>query len=330
MRKALFLSLLLFASYTYAQHTNFMTQSNWALNKKELMIGFGGTQFLGDLGGADQIGTDYSLKDIDWASTSLGGMIGYRFRFHPRWATSTTINIGMVRGDDALTNEVVRQSRNLHFRSMFYEVQQRVELIILAHEKFGNRYGLRGHRTRMKDRNEQVYIFTGVGVNYFNPKARYQGEWVALRPLRTEGQGSGQEFTVFDSEGAQQYTPRDQYSLVTATVPFGIGFRTGIGRMWRIGFEATYIKTFTDYLDDVSGYYADPSFIASVSSDPTAAQFLANPSTENTAWFAPGQQRGDNQKDAYYTVNLIVTRNITYKNYSKARRQNKWKGRYKF
>lgn len=330
MRKALLLTLLLSATTVFAQHTNFNTQSNWALNKKEIMIGFGATQFLGDLGGADQIGTDYSLRDIDWASTSLGGMIGYRFRFHPRWATSTTVNIGMVRGNDALTNEIVRQSRNLHFRSMFYEVQQRIEVIILANEKFGNRLGLRGHRTRMRDRNEQVYLFTGVGVNYFNPKANYQGNWVALRPLNTEGQGSGQAFTVYNSDGTQQYTPRDQYSLVTATIPFGIGMRMGIGRMWRIGLEATYVKTFTDYMDDVSGYYADPAYISSVSSDPTAAVYLANPATDNTAWFAPGQQRGDNEKDAFYTVNLIVVRNITYKNYMKSRRQNKWRGRYKF
>jgi len=332
MRKLSFLLLLFAASstYTFAQHTNFNTQSNWALNKKEIIFGFGATQFLGDLGGRDQIGTDYSLADIDWPSTSLGGMVGYRFRFHPRWATSTTINIGMVRGDDALTNELVRQSRNLHFRSMFYEVQQRIELILLANEKIGNRYGLGGFRRKMKNRNEQLYIFTGVGVNHFNPKARYNGEWVALRPLRTEGQGSGQTFSVSDGDGVKEYTPGDQYSFVTATVPVGIGFRMGIGRMWRMGIEATYIKTFTDYMDDVSGYYADPALIASVSSDAAAATYLANPAQSNPAWFGPGQQRGDEQNDAFYTVNIVFARNITYKNYAKRNRANKWRGRYKF
>lgn len=332
MRNLSFL-LLLFAastSYTFGQHTNFNTQSNWALNKKEILFGIGATQFLGDLGGRDQVGSDYSLADIDWASTSIGGMIGYRFRFHPRWATSTTLNIGMVRGDDALTNEIVRQSRNLHFRSMFFELQQRIELILIANEKVGNRYGLRGHRSRMKNRNEQLYIFSGVGVNYFNPKAQYNGSWVALRPLRTEGQGSGQTFTVMDGDGSKDYTPGDQYSYVTATVPVGIGFRMGIGRMWRMGIEATYIKTFTDYMDDVSGYYADPNVISSVSSDAAAATYLANPAQNNTAWFAPGQQRGDEQNDAFYTVNLVFARNITYKNYAKSQRANRWRGRYKF
>lgn len=332
MRKAFFLLLLCASTTTstFAQHTNFNTQSNWALNKKEVLFGFGGTQFTGDLGGRDQIGTDFSLVDIDWASTSLGGMVGYRFRFHPRWATTTTLNIGMVRGDDALTNEIVRQSRNLHFRSMFFELQQRIEIILIANEKFGNRYGLGGHRRKMKNRNEQVYLFTGVGINYFNPKARFNGEWTALRPLSTEGQGSGETFTVFTGDGEQEYTAPDRYLPVTATIPFGIGFRMGIGRMWRMGIEASYVKTFTDYMDDVSGYYASPEAVASASSNADAAVFLANPATENTAWFGPGQQRGDEQKDAFYTVNLVFARNLTYKDYAKSRRSNKWRGRYKF
>ena len=75
--------LVAFTTVSYAQHTNFNTQRNWSLNKKEIMFGFGATQFLGDLGGKDQIGTDYSPIDIDWPSTSIGGMIGFRYRFHP-------------------------------------------------------------------------------------------------------------------------------------------------------------------------------------------------------------------------------------------------------
>lgn len=314
MRLLVNLSLLLSTSVVFAQHTNFNTQRNWSLNKKEVMIGFGATQFLGDLGGRDMIGKDYSLVDMDFPSTHFGGMIGYRFRFHPYWATSSTINIGMLRGDDALTNEVIRNSRNLHFRSMVYEFQQRIECIILANEKFGARYNISGHSKRMKNKNDQVYLFTGIGVSYFNPKAQYNGSWVALRPLKTEGQGL--------DGGPSEYLP------VTATVPFGIGIRTGIGRMWRIGVEGTYVKTFSDYIDDVSGTYYDPAALAAqVGAD---AAYLSNPAQQNTTWFAPGQQRGDEQKDAYFYLNVVLTRNLTYKDYARQRRMNKWRGRYKF
>jgi hypothetical protein len=280
------------------------------------MFGFGATQFLGDLGGRDRIGTDYSLIDMDWPSTSIGGMIGYRYRFHPYWATTSSINIGRLKGDDALTDEIIRNSRNLHFRSIVIEYQQRIEAIIIANEKFGHRYGLRKHSKKMGDHNEQLYLFTGIGVSYFNPKAQMNGsgDWIALRPLSTEGQGL---------DGGP-----DKVSPVTATIPFGIGFRWGLNRMWRMGIEATYVKTFSDYIDDVSTSYYDPEILQAQLGDQAA--YFSNPAEKNVVWFSPGQQRGDKQKDAYFYLNMTFTRNVTYKDYARQRRAHRWKGRYKF
>lgn len=310
----LFTFILLIVEGSFAQHTNFNTQKNWSLNKKEILFGLGATQFLGDLGGKDQIGTDYSLKDIDWASTSFGGMVGFRYRFKPHWATTTTVNVGMLKGDDALTNEIIRNSRNLHFRTIIVELAQRIEWIILAKEQFGARYRMSGKKF-MRERNDQLYVFGGIGINYFNPKANYNGEWIALRPLGTEGQGL---------EGA----PRKPLPF-TATIPFGIGGRIGLNRMWRIGIEASYIKTFSDYIDDVGQTYYDPAAIGAAYGQ--TAAYLSNPSTNNTTWFVPGSQRGDKQKDAYFYLNVVVTRNITYKDYAKERKASQWRGgRYKF
>jgi len=311
MRLLISLVLLLLTTITFSQHTNFNTQRNWSLNKKEILFGIGATQFTGDLGGRNQIGKDYSLVDIDLPSTGFGGMIGYRYRFHPFFATSTILNVGLLRGDDALTNEVIRNSRNLNFRTINIELQQRIEFILYANEKFGARYKPPGHKG-FKDKNMQLYVYSGIGVTYFNPKGRYNGSWTALRPLKTEGQGM--------DGGSEVYLP------VTATIPFGLGFRMGIGRMWRVGFEATYVKTFSDYIDDVGGDYYDPSAWGSAE-----AAYLSNPAVNNTSWFAPGQMRGQRQKDAYYYLNIVVARNITYKDYAKQRKSYNWsKGRYKF
>lgn len=310
------LTLIMLFSITVitAQHTNFNTQRNWSLNKKEIMFGLGATQFLGDLGGRDRIGTDYSLRDIDWSSTNIGGMVGFRYRFHPYWATSTTLNVGMVRGNDALTNEIIRNSRNLHFRSLIVELSQRIEFIVWANEKFGARYKVKGLKYA-RDKNDQIYVFGGVGATYYNPKAMYQGKWVALRPLKTEGQGL--------TDGAKPYGP------VTLSIPMGIGFRMGLNRMWRIGLEAIYVKTFSDYIDDVSGVYYDPTVLASEVSATSA--YLSNPSYQNSTWFNAGEQRGDKQKDAYFYLNVVVYRNITYKDHAGQRKQSTWKGgRYKF
>jgi hypothetical protein len=311
MKYSIIIIFLFTAFVTFSQHTNFNTQRNWSLNKKEFLFGFGATQFTGDLGGKNKIGKDYSIQDLDMASTSIGGMIGFRYRFHPYFATTTSLNIGMLKGNDAFTNEIIRESRNLHFKSIVLELSQRLEVIVFANEKFGSRYSVPGHRG-FKNKNQQIYLFGGVGISYFNPKARYNGSWVALDPLNTEGQGL--------EGGAKETLP------ITATIPMGIGIRTGIGRMWRIGIEATYVKTFTDYIDDVHGTYYNPALLSS-----PEAQYLSNPASDNSTWFAPGQQRGDKQNDAYYYLNVVAARNITYKDYAKQRKSYKWtRGRYKF
>jgi hypothetical protein len=276
-----------------AQHTNFNSQSNWSLNKKELQIGFGTTQFNGDLGGSNTIGKDYSTKDIDWPSTGIAGWLGYRLRFHPYFATTTSLCVFNLKGNDKYSQEAVRNARNLHFRSLNVEIQQRLEFIFYARERFSVGRNLTRHRGK-RMLNEQYYIFSGLGLVYFNSQAEFKdGTWMNLRPMKTEGQSKA-------------------YSPVTMTVPFGFGFRTGIGGSYRIGIEVSYVKTFSDYLDDVSTVYADPN-----SFDSQTAAYFSNPAVGNP-WFAPGYQRGDSkQKDAYYHLNLILSKNLTYKKYGR-------------
>jgi hypothetical protein len=94
--------------------------------------------------------------------------------------------------------------------------------------------------------------------------------------------------------------------------------------MWSIGIEASYVKTFSDYIDDVHGVYYDPSNLSS-----SAAQHLSNPAQVNSAWFNPGSKRGDSQNDSYYYLNFVVSKNITYKD-NKRNSGGIIKGRYKF
>jgi hypothetical protein len=287
--------LSIVSTLSFGQGSNFNTQRNWAMNKKEISIGLGATSFLGDLGGANQIGTDYSLKDLDFNSTHIGGSLSYRYRFHPYYATSTMINLGMVRGNDALTKEPIRNMRNLHFRSFFVSISQRLEFILLANEKIGRRYNIPGLRG-FTDHNEQLYLIAGIGAMFFNPKANYEGSWTSLRDMHTEGQGL---------PGGPS-----NYSRITAVIPLGVGFRMGINRMWRVGMEVTYVKTFSDYIDDVHGVYYDASAIGATYG--AKAAYLSNPSNNPSA-FNAGSQRGDKQKDAMFYVNIMVTRNITYR-----------------
>lgn len=314
MKKTFILILLLVASEAYGQlASNFNSSKNWSMNKKEIFFTVGATQFLGDLGGRDKIGTQKSLADIDWGSTRMGFGFGYRYRFHPMFATSTHLYAGLLSGDDSKTNEIIRRSRNLHFRSPVVELSQRIEFNILANEKVGARYSIKGLKGA-RYKADLLYVFTGIGGTFFNPQANINGSWENLRDLKTEGQGL---------PGGP-----DEYSRITASIPIGIGFKLGIGQFWRIGMEFSYHKTFTDYMDDVSGNYYDPDVLAAEIG--ANAAYASNPAIENQGWFAPGQQRGNpDDDDAFFLANIVVTRNITYSK-PKGGRRVKWKGRTKF
>ena len=283
------------------------------MNKHEIFFAAGPTFFLGDLGGLNKEGTQKSLVDLDFSSTRYGGGLGYRFRFHPRWATSTQLYFALVDGKDSNTDEIIRRSRNLSFRSPIIELSQRLEFIILANEKVGARYRIKGLRG-MRYKSDVLYIFSGISGFYFNPQTQINGKWTNLRPLKTEGQGL--------PGGA------DEYGRFSVAIPLGVGFKLGIGEFWRIGLEVSYNKTFTDYIDDVSTVYYNPSTLNSqVGSE---AVYAANPAIENHTWFGEGMQRGNpDDKDTYLFANIVLTRNITYpkpKYGSKVR----WGGRTKF
>ena len=300
--------------------TRFNNQKNWTNNRKELRFSVGITQFLGDLGGKDQIGTDYSLKDLDLKSLNFMAMVGYRYRLSKLFATTTSITIGMLKGDDALTTEKYRHARNLKFRSPILEVSQRLDFMLYRKEKVGKRYNIRGLKG-FNNRNEQVYAFAGLGLVYYAPQGQVVGSntWYDLRSRSTEGEGL--------LGGIKKYSP------ITICMPIGLGFRVGISREWRIGLEASYVKTFSDYIDDVHGVYYDNSLLAA-QKGPVAAALADRSDHNNPAqhnWFGTGQQRGDKQKDAYFFVNVVVTRNITYRSYTKVHRKYKLsKGKYKF
>jgi len=310
--KSFLLSLLLLLTAT-AFSQGFNNSRNWSLNKHELFFAVGSTHFLGDLGGLNREGTQKSFVDLDWASTRFGGAIGYRFRFHPRWATSTQLYFGMVSADDANTEEIIRRSRNLSFRSPILELSQRVEYIIYAKEEAGARYsrlGLKGRETKA----DALYIFSGISGFFFNPQTKIDGSWTNLRPLRTEGQGL---------PGGP-----DEYSRLSFAIPFGAGYKFSIGEFWRLGIEISYNKTFTDYIDDVSTEYYDPAILKSkVGKD---AVYAADPSIENHNWFVEGQQRGNpDDNDAYVFTNITITRNITYPK-PRGMSRSRWSGRTKF
>ena len=288
-----------FLHYSFSQ--NFTRPNDWKKYRKEVVFQAGLSQFLGDLGGLDKIGTDFSPSDLEFALTRPAISLAYRYKFAKNFNVHSSFNYLLVAGDDNLTTERFRNNRNLNFKSNIFELAVRAEFSFFA-SKVGHRYGIKKtFSSRHKGNSNEFIGFIGVAGFYFNPKGRNPntGKYEKLYPLHTEGQGL---------PGGPQ-----QYSRISLSIPMGVAWRMSLNKLWSIGLEFSYRKTFTDYIDDVSTtYYFDKAAlldaygIKSVAfSDPSKGDipFATSPNGDGT-----GAQRGDKEKDSYMSLQVTVGR----------------------
>jgi len=266
-------------------------------DKTEYFVGFGATNFLGDLGGTPRIGSDpFSMRDFDWPSTRPLINVGYRYRFDTRMAASANLFAGYLSGDDRLTENPYRNNRNLHFRSPIIELSAQFEFL-MTQQREGARYSLQGIQG-WTFLNIESYLLVGLGGFYFNPKAKYRdpingdGKWYHLRPIGTEGQTIAEE--------------KKMYSRFQIAIPLGIGLKYALDENWSIGIEYGLRKTFTDYIDDVSSVYFDNEAIRQQSGDVGA--YLADPHLGKIdGQTNAGFQRGDpTDLDSYMFATIKV------------------------
>lgn len=302
MKRSFYLFALLFIGFS-------ANAQNWQYLRHEFGLSIGATNFLGELGGADKIGTDF-LNDFEFSMTRPVVQIHYRYTINPNFHAKIRAGWAILSGDDALTQEQYRHNRNLHFKSNIWEAALHLEWYPFG-EKLGHLYRMKGAKGKGYS-YLSPYVFAGVGAFKFNPKARDQnGSWTELHPLNTEGQGM--------PGGA------DEYTLFQLNVPMGIGIRYSLSKQWSLGFEISRILTFTDYVDDVSTVYYDPVAIGNANG-PTAV-YLADPSLHELDNIAPyndptffyqsptdpGLQRGDaSDNDAYMYALLSLNYKLLY------------------
>jgi len=284
---ALFISLNLFSSRAYSQS---ITTGD---GKVELGFGFGPMFFLGDLGGSAGIGRDF-LKDVDFPLTKLSKMIFVNY-YPAEWVGfRLALNHGTLMGNDAEAPnkggaEVDRLKRNLSFKTSVLEAYVAAEIYPTV---FFERYDGLAKKLR-------PYGIIGIGVMKYNPKAKLDGEWVELKPLRLEGQGM------------IEYPDVKEYNLVQKEIPLGLGFKYYIKENMFVGLELVHRQIFTDYVDDVSTGYVDPLVFNNYLSptDAAKARKLYYRGTYNSAVSNPGNiqtfQRGDpTDNDAFFSTIL--------------------------
>ena len=216
--------------------------------------------------------------DLNQAQIALGG--GLSFAFTPKWSIRGAANYIRLYGADAApTANKVGNMRNLRFKSAVWEAQLAVEYNILD----------------IDERGFSPYVFAGVASFHYDPYAYDStGSKVFLRSLGTEGQG------------LSAYPEKKLYKNNQFAIPFGAGIKLALSDKLQVGIEIGLRKLFTDYLDDVSGTYADSSILAGARGTQAAAfAFRGKELNPNTPYPTAGSIRGNpDNKDWYFTTGI--------------------------
>lgn len=284
----------LFPHFSVAQY--FYANEKYYYNSfsTEAGISIGLMNAFTDLGGKKGTGKPF-IKDLNLKTSRLcaGGYLAVNYK------DAITLKLealfGKVTAYDSILKNVKastfgRYERNLSFQSRIADFMLAAEIHPLL---FKNDW-----------RNDEPpkispYAVFGIGFFSFNPQAKLNGRWVDLQPLRTEGQGFA------------EYPGNKIYKLKQINIPVGMGVRFEISPVFNTRIELVHRILRTDYLDDVSKNYIDPSLFSAHLPSGLAAlskqlydrrgELNANPSP------AVNNERGDaKDKDAYFSLQVKI------------------------
>lgn len=238
-------------------------------------------------------GLTHSFGDINTGTKNLslvepGAGVFFRYNTNPRIGYYVGLSGGQTSGYDSLSNNVYQLRRNLSYRTTVYDLTTRIDFNFLPLEREKPNYWF------------TPYVFIGLSVVYFNPQAYYNDEWVDLQPLGTEGQ----QFP--------ELTGNEKYQRVQVAVPMGGGFKFALNKNLTAGVEFNWHWMFTDYFDDVSTNYVDPSILAS-GADGALTVALADRSTavDLIPLGEDNKQRGDfEHRDKYLYSGIFLSYTI--------------------
>ena len=213
------------------------------------------------------------IINTDFLHPAVG--IFYRHNWDRRWSWKMEINYGRISGDDAKASSPFEIDRNLSFYSNILEISPQIEFNFLPFE------------IGRVDYPFTPYLFTGISVFQFNPKAELDGNVYELQPLGTEGQGTN---------------GTNPYKRVQIAIPIGGGIKIAVGNIG-IGIEVGARRTYSDYLDDVSTLYPDMNSLLAANgpiavslSDRSLSQFDTSASVTNAFL----KQRGNSTDKDWY------------------------------
>lgn len=229
-------------------------------------------------------GVSYYIGDLNPlrhypTNTRPAGALHYRYNFDPRYALRLQGLYTQLEAYDADSKDPLQQRRNLGFRTNLFEASAVLEINFLKFRSLD----------RKDDHLWTPYVMVGLAYFHFNPQAVLDDTWYDLQPLGTEGQGS--------SAGG------DPYKLDVMSIPFGAGLKFALTDRLDLGVEWGLRRTYTDYLDDVSGVYVDNDRLA-FETGPLTAE-LADPSVLRETGQNTGRSRGDGKTVDWYQYTCL-------------------------
>lgn len=236
---------------------------------------------IGIFGGLSNYQGDLTDKPYKNSKGAFG--ISVNYLIHPRITLRGNLIFAKIAGADSLSDKDYLRKRNLSFQSPLTELSLVAEF----------------YTFNLENKRWSPYVFAGIGIFHFNPYTFDRSNTkVYLKPLSTEG------------EGLPGYTDSKPYSLTQLSLPFGAGIKYVLTPNINIAIEAGLRKTFTDYLDDVSGNYPDAMDLFNARGQ--EAVLLSYREYEvvggTPAFPSKGSQRGSpKSKDYYYFTGIHLT-----------------------
>jgi hypothetical protein len=259
----------------------------------ELGLSAGAMNCLTDLGGGKGNGKKF-IKDINWNQSLLCAGVFLSSTWQSAIAIRLQLTAGQLKAnDDVLAQEqgpaYNRFVRNLHFKTVVAELTVSGELHPLPLLSGSGNLPLLS-----------PYLIGGIGFFHYNPQAWYNNRWVDLPPLHTEGQGFA------------EYPDRIPYKKISWALPLGGGIKYDAGHQLNARLELLYRITGTDYLDDVSSRYIDPSLFSRYLSAAEAAM-AAKLADRSAGSAGAGTNKKDDvrgnpaNRDAYFSLTLSIS-----------------------
>jgi hypothetical protein len=223
-------------------------------------------------GGAGYMGDLNPNNPLKISGIAVGGFV--KRNFDGYFSAKLAYTYGVIGAADSNSSNQQFRNRNLSFKDHLNEVSLTAE------------YNFMKYIPSVSQNYYTPFIFAGIAYTGYNPTTVYQGQTYDLRYLQTEGQP----------------TP---YANSTWALPYGVGIKYNVTGKWNLIADIGYRIAYTDYLDDVSGYYPDKSKLPS-----TLSAALSDRSGERTGNYigTPNTQRGDlRPRDTYLFVGFSIS-----------------------